>query len=129
MADYTYKELMRMQSDAVRRVEDMQRRAREAAGIAEAKADEENKSIQPAVKREPHHIPQPEGYLPRQESVTPHKPERNTSIPNSFLEGIQRGFDKLNIDEDKALILSLVLLLSGEEADEGLLTALIYMLT
>ena len=67
MADYTYKELMRMQSDAVRRVEDMQRRAREAAGIGDHNDDAEKKSADVVVKREPQHIPQPEGYLPRQE--------------------------------------------------------------
>lgn len=128
MADYTYKELMRMQSDAVRRVEDMQRRAREAAGIGDHRDDVEKKPADSVVKREPQHIPQPEGYLPRQESVTPHMPQCDNRT-NSFLDGIRNVFDKVDIDEDKALILSLVLLLSGERADEGLLTALIYMLT
>jgi hypothetical protein len=127
MADYTYKELMRMQSDAVRRVEDMQRRAREAAGIGDHRDDVEKKPADSVVKREPQHIPQPEGYLPRQETVT--QPNQYDNRTNSFLDGIRNVFDKVDIDEDKALILSLVLLLSGERADEGLLTALIYMLT
>lgn len=127
MADYTYKELMRMQSDAVRRVEDMQRRAREAAGIGDRNDDAEKKSADVVVKREPQHIPQPEGYLPRQETVP--QPNQYDNRTNSFLDGIRNVFDKVDIDEDKALILSLVLLLSGERADEGLLTALIYMLT
>ena len=35
MADYTYSEIMRMQNDAIKRVEDMQRRARETAGFSE----------------------------------------------------------------------------------------------
>ena len=128
MADYTYKELMRMQSDAVRRVEDMQRRAREAAGIGDHRDDVEKKPADSVVKREPQHIPQPEGYLPRAERMnTPQIRNENTGV--SFLDEIKKGFDKIDIDEDKALILSLVLLLSGENADEGLLTALIYMLT
>ena len=127
MADYTYKELMRMQSDAVRRVEDMQRRARQVAGIDEDNTDEAQQNPV-AVKREPHHIPQPEGYLPKPEKSNQHTSvKEQTGMP--FLDGIKKNFDKFDIDEDKALILSLVLLLSGENADEGLLTALIYMLT
>ena len=38
-------------------------------------------------------------------------------------------FGDLNIDSDKALLLSLILLLSEEKADELLIMALIYMLT
>ncbi len=127
MADYTYKELMRMQSDAVKRVEDMQRRAREVAGIDEGN-NRETPQSPASVKREPHHIPQPEGYLPKPEKPKQQQP-RNEQTGMPFLDGIKKGFDKFDIDEDKALILSLVLLLSGENADEGLLTALIYMLT
>lgn len=127
MADYTYKELMRMQNDAVRRVEDMQRRARRAAGFDEDGKREYQQDTY-AVKSEPHHIPQPEGYLPKIDK-TEVQPVKNDHGNMPFLEGIKRGFDKFDIDEDKALILSLVLLLSGEKADEGLLTALIYMLT
>lgn len=127
MADYSYKEIMRMQNDAVRRVEDMQRRARKAAGMDEEN-NTETSNNNPSVKREPHHIPQPEGYLPKPEKPKSSHEEREVR-GNSFLDGIRQGFDKFDIDEDKALILSLLLLLSGENSDEGLLTALIYMLT
>ena len=126
MADYTYKELMRMQNDAVKRVEDMQRRARRAAGIEEGSNNEPSQSA--TTNREPHHIPQPQGYLPKTE-----KNEASKSKPETgnmgFLDGIKKNFDMIDIDEDKALILSLLLLLSGENGDEALLTALIYMLT
>ncbi len=127
MADYTYTELMRMQSDAVKRVEDMQRRARRAAGIDDESKTDASQNTH-SVRREPHHIPQPEGYLPKPErSEQPKVNKEPTGM--TFLDGIKKGFDKFNIDEDKALILSLVLLLSGENGDEDLLTALIYMLT
>lgn len=128
MADYSYKEIIRMQNDAVRRVEDMQRRARRAAGIDEEKASETPQNT-PSMKREPHHIPQPGGYLPKLEKTEFPRGETEIKGNSSFLDSIKQGFDKFDIDEDKALILSLLLLLSGENSDEALLTALIYMLT
>lgn len=126
MADYTYQELMRMQNDAVKRVEDMQRRARKAAGIDEGNNKEPSQNT--PANREPHHIPQPQGYLPKPEKNE--APQSQREVGNmTFLDGIKKNFDKIDIDEDKALILSLLLLLSGENGDEALLTALIYMLT
>ena len=47
MADYTYQELMRMQNDAIKRVEDMQRRARKTAGFSE---ENENEKISPSAR-------------------------------------------------------------------------------
>lgn len=124
MADYTYQELMRMQDDAVRRVEDMQRRARATAGIDEKSNAENNISEKPS----PRHIPQPSGYLvSSRERTREEAPERKEEKP--FLDNLRKGFGSMEIDEDKALILSLVLLLSREGGDEELLTALIYMLT
>ena len=47
----------------------------------------------------------------------------------SVEDKIKNIFGDLNIDSDKALLLSLILLLSEEKADELLIMALIYMLT
>lgn len=126
MADYTYKEMMKMQNDAVRRVEDMQRRARKAAGLT----DEQDigESTASSVRREPQHIPQPSGYLKTSEKPK-ETPRTEDKRETDFLDSIRKGFGSIDIDSDKALILSLVLLLSQEKSDEGLLTALIYMLT
>ena len=48
---------------------------------------------------------------------------------NVFSEKTENTFGDLNIDEDKALLLALIMLLSEEKGDELLIMALIYMLT
>lgn len=121
MADYTYRELMKMQSDAIRRAEEMQQRARQTAGL-----DEENVSsvIQP---QEPKHIKMPEGYLANNQKSAEQKSAHNNS--ENVFDKLKNSFGDINIDSDKALLLSLVMLLSEEKADELLIMALIYMLT
>ena len=59
------------------------------------------------------------------------KNEQNNrpDFQNSFEDKMKSVFGDLNIDSDKALLLSLILLLSEEKADELLIMALIYMLT
>ncbi len=133
MADYTYTELMKMQNDAIKRAEDMQRRARQSAGFD--KSDSGGKSPPPDA---PRHIYQ-SGYLTSAlQGETPLEKEnhgyKNTNFPtvdkhtDNFLEKIKGGFSDINIDSDKALLLSLIMLLSEENADELLIMALIYML-
>ena len=62
----------------------------------------------------------------------PQNEQRSNNQPkfqNSFEDKMKSVFGDLNIDSDKALLLSLILLLSEEKADELLIMALIYMLT
>ena len=152
MADYSYQDLMKMQNDAIRRAEDMQRRARQSAGLERGKG--ENQQNQTTKKEEPRRVPMPNDYLenlknygsnsskndsePREEEETKkenkreYKNEQNNNQPkfqNSFEDKMKSVFGDLNIDSDKALLLSLILLLSEEKADELLIMALIYMLT
>ena len=152
MADYSYQDLMKMQNDAIRRAEDMQRRARQSAGLEREKG--ENQQNTTAKKEEPRRIPMPSDYLenlkhygsnsskndsePREKEETQkenkreYKNEQNNNQPkfqNSFEDKMKSVFGDLNIDSDKALLLSLILLLSEEKADELLIMALIYMLT
>lgn len=152
MADYSYQDLMKMQNDAIRRAEDMQRRARQSAGLEREKG--ENQQNTTAKKEEPRRIPMPNDYLenlkhygsnsskndsePREKEETKkenkreYKNEQNNNQPkfqNSFEDKMKSVFGDLNIDSDKALLLSLILLLSEEKADELLIMALIYMLT
>ena len=61
MADYSYQDLMKMQNDAIRRAEDMQRRARQSAGLERGKG--ENQQNQTAKKEEPRRVPMPNDYL------------------------------------------------------------------
>ena len=149
MADYSYQDLMKMQNDAIRRAEDMQRRARQSAGLEREKG--ENQQNTTAKKEEPRRVPMPNDYLenlknygsnssknesePREEEEKKkeqkqeHKNNNHPKFHNSFEDKMKSVFGDLNIDSDKALLLSLILLLSEEKADELLIMALIYMLT
>ena len=60
MSDYTYAEIMKMQDEAVRRVEEMQKRAQAAVGNGVIK---ENPQKKRAEKSEPKRVPMPEGWL------------------------------------------------------------------
>lgn len=124
MADYTYQELIRMQNDAIKRAEDMQARARKSAGLEEN--DLTKKKNVPA--QEPKRIQMPKGYLDigteREKSQ-----EQPKETQNDFFEKIKNGAGEIDIDSDKALLLSLIMLLSEENADELLIMALIYMLS
>ena len=150
MGDYSYNELMKMQNDAIKRVEDMQRRARESAGLPERRSLPQQERL---GVDEPRRMRMPSGYLKNQNSPSYEEGENNPQTedikretkkettekkqrfsenagekkpPASFISGI---LEELQIDPDKALLLSLLVLLSEEGADEALLTGLMYMLT
>ena len=149
MADYSYQDLMKMQNDAIRRAEDMQRRARQSAGLERGKG--ENQQNQTAKKEEPRRVPMPNDYLEnlknygsnsskseneyeekeekKKDQKEEYKKSNQPKFQNSFEDKMKSVFGDLNIDSDKALLLSLILLLSEEKADELLIMALIYMLT
>jgi len=144
MEDYSYQDLMKMQNDAIRRAEDMQKRARQSAGLEREKQEQQQNIT--AKKEEPRRVPMPNDYLdnlknyssnssktesePREESNKKESKNKNQiNFQNTFEDKIKNVFGDLNIDSDKALLLSLILLLSEEKADELLIMALIYMLT
>lgn len=153
MSDYSYQDLMKMQNDAIRRAEDMQRRARQSAGLERNDTDKQQNQTT-TKKEEPRRIPMPNDYLenlknygsnlsknesePREKEENKrdnrkeYRNEQNNKQPNfhnNFEDKLKSVFGELNIDSDKALLLSLILLLSEEKADELLVMALIYMLT
>jgi hypothetical protein len=55
--------------------------------------------------------------------------KRKIPLVKNSTDGIKSAFGDMKIDEDKALLLSLVLLLAEENADETLILALLYMLS
>lgn len=146
MADYTYSEIMKMQNDAIKRVEDMQKRARKTAGLEKEKSEEDENRHDyrhTVTTDEPRRVPMPKDYLEnlknfaansshnesegkKKESKTENASQKKK--PKETFNS-ENPFGELNIDEDKALILALILLLSEEGADELLIMALIYMLT
>ena len=146
MADYTYSEIMKMQNDAIKRVEDMQKKARKTAGLEKEK-EENEKPLKNIPSQEPRRVPMPNDYLEKlknyasnssytgdeehtEEKTEQEKPKNHDKRKqNVFSEKTENTFGDLNIDEDKALLLALIMLLSEEKGDELLIMALIYMLT
>jgi hypothetical protein len=118
---------MKMQNDAIRRVEDMQRRARQSAGLESEKKKEEPKVI---VRDEPRRVPMPNDYLEKLKELAEDsgKPRNNRAAEAPKPEK-KDSFSDFEMDSDTALLLSLVMLLSEEKADETLIMALLYMLT
>lgn len=135
MADYTYSEIMKMQNDAIKRVEDMQKKARKTAGLEKEKEEKAQSNV-PVQK--PERVPMPNDYLEKlkdyatnsshtqKENEVSNQPQKSFVPQNTGNSGFLGDF---NMDEDKALLLSLIMLLSEEKGDELLIMALIYMLT
>ena len=163
MADYTYHELMKMQSDAIRRAEDMQRRARKSAGFydkdttVEKPSSSQQGQSQEIRRDAPKRVHMPDDYL-RELKEYANSASNKKDVASELTENVElqneskskgasagnniktptvkKSTDGVNgilgdvkIDEDKALLLSLVLLLSEEKADETLILALLYMLS
>lgn len=144
MADYTYSEIMKMQNDAIKRVEDMQKKARKTAGLEKEKEEKITNSI---PSQAPNRVPMPNDYLDKLKGYASNssytgeengedKEDKEEKVKNNgkrkqnvFPEKSENTFADLTIDEDKALLLSLIMLLSEEKGDELLIMALIYMLT
>ncbi len=137
MADYTYNEMMKMQNDAIKRVEEMQKRARKTVGLEERDKKEQDPPSE-ITRDEPRRVSMPKDYLENlkhyaansshkdKETETPKEIKKNKSPKKESRN--ENPFGDLNMDEDKALLLALILLLSEEGADELLVMALIYML-
>ena len=124
MSDYSYSELMKMQNDAIRRVEEMQKRARQSAGLSQP----DKASPVEIKKEEPRRVPMPDDYLDGLKAMAKGNPPERTENKRASSE--TDGFFKdFSFDSDTALILSLVLLLAQEKGDETLIMALLYMLT
>ena len=136
MADYTYSEIMKMQNDAIKRVEDMQKKARKTAGLEKEKEEKTQGNV-PVQK--PERVPMPKDYLEKlkdyatNSSHTEKAGTKSEKHPKEHITSQNTGngsfIGDFNMDEDKALLLSLIMLLSEEKGDELLIMALIYMLT
>ncbi len=149
MPEYSYNDIMRMQNDAIRRVNEMQKKAKEIVKEENNEAPppkvtvQQNSSDVNRVKmpndylEELKNFASTSSYFENDKSSHDHEdnPEKKESKPkpqnsdskkqNDIFKNILGDF---NLDEDKALILSLVLLLSEEKADEMLILALLYIL-
>ena len=110
-----------MQNDAVRRVEQMQKKARKTAGI-----DDRNSQTAIESQSKNNSFTAPQTLKPAQSDG---KTEATFDNAVALNEKIGSVFGKISADKDKALILPLVLLLSEEHADEMLILSLLYILS
>lgn len=144
--DYSYTEMMQMQEQAMKRVQDMQKRARQTAETAKFELEDEPppKPVQrqydytpitrptsptglpismdsPKSTDSPKHIPMPVHFPynaePKNNNVQLIKKNADSSPFAAFME-----------EPDKAMILAVLLLLKSENADELLMMALLYIL-
>ena len=151
MAEYSYNEIMKMQNDAIKRVNEMQKRAQTVVDeINEEKKAPKETPIKQNNQADVNRIKMPNDYLDElkkfastssyfeedeaNENTTKNyekaeKIKENPKHPPPQKDNLKNLLNDLNIDSDKALILSLILLLTEEKADEMLILALLYILS
>ncbi len=112
MTEYSYSDLVKMQDQAIRRVREMQERARLTVKENPIPEFEEPPSENDVRKDEPE----------RTEKAK--KPEEKKKPPKA--PSHPKGQNKL--DSDMAVLLPLIMLLSQENADNMLMIALLYIL-
>ncbi len=102
----SYSEIIEMQNKALKRAESISRQEKQ---VLKAETAENSKPIYNYTPREPKHTSLPVNIAKREEPKTE---TEKLSVP----------------DSDRAMILSILLLLKNEGADEMLLLALLYIL-
>lgn len=144
MADYSYNDIMKMQNDAIKRVNEMQKRAKT---VVEEINEEKSQYKEPPKPQDVKRVKMPDDYLDELKnfaSTSSHFEKSETApiskeyadekkahnpLPKQHEQTLNNILNDLNMDSDKALILSLVLLLTEEKADELLVLALLYILS
>lgn len=111
MTEYSYSDLVKMQDQAIRRVREMQERARMTV----------RENPIPDIENPPPSEKAPERKEPARtpseiKPKPPEKPQREAKRPSHAADG------------DKAILLPLIMLLNEEGADKLLLIALLYIL-
>lgn len=113
---YTQSQIATMQQDAMRRVNEMQRLARQKLGNTQPlPSNQPNHHNPPAQNHQEHHV-SPKALEP--------EPCMEEVVPNGF-KGL---LEKLNLDEEKIIVIMLLILLINEGADIMLILALVYIL-
>ena len=121
----TMEDMQRMQQEAVRRVHEMQRRAKQTLLASEKKIDATHQSAPNATKPDLNDQTQ---LLPIKQSKK--QQDENTNCINKKANS-NKNFDlfsSLTNDPEKSLILVLILLLLDEGADLSLVFALMYLM-
>ena len=151
MADYSYNEIMKMQNDAIRRVNEMQKRAKSVVNdineeeTSTKKAASKSEATVKRVKMPNDYLEELKGfaatssYFENNEETDKRTTETKNvkqdtnnekeHIPKNQPDIFKNLLGGMDLDSDKALILSLILLLTEEKGDEMLILSLLYMLT
>lgn len=120
---YSAEELETMQKDAMARVREMQRRADETLRRGNRRSLTENTAVAPSDLPPPSQVPVPAV------AVTPLSPPSSVENKEPLAVGKLRQILSVSgIDQDRLIILGLLLILYNEEADPLLLLALLYLL-
>ena len=132
MSDYSYQDMLRMQSDAKKRVLEMQKRSRSAAESFNGRQSAV-KSKEEAAEEELPRVPKAISYPAELHShMNTAKPVHHTgrlNIPD-IRKALTGAFGSLSDDDyEKMFILALCLLLSKEKKDDSLIFSLMYLLT
>jgi protein tyrosine phosphatase len=129
MADFNKEneEMQRMQREAIHRVQEMQKRAKRTIEVENNNTNQNRQaSATPFRKTKRNNEP----VLKQQKN----NEKINLTYPSVSQElqdnqnALTDIFDSLMADSEKTMILILILLLSTEEADAGLLLALMYLI-
>lgn len=128
MKDYTYQEMMKMQEDAVKRVQEMKRRSVFAVDDAnQAFEHNDSRSIDSGSFSQPvsgvKRISMPVEFDSASNYDKSHKNRQESDAP--AFDGL---LDFLSRDGDSSLVLSLLLLLITDSGDKQLISALAYIL-
>lgn len=126
--DYNYNDLLNMQEQAVRRVEQMQSSAQKAKqsfsqSFSAPKNESSTRIEQKTQKTESNVIKD----IP---PLTKHNTPQTDNPPSMFSNEnpIKSVIDGLNLDDDKLLLIGILILLSKEGADNSLIFSILYML-
>lgn len=128
--EYTNAEIVSMQKDAMRRVNEMQRIARQKINstVAVPPKNLPTQLRQPTiVTQQPQQAQSaaPQVAVGQRPATPQHVPQVATEVVSSTFAGI---LDKLNLDDEKILLILLIFVLINEGADLSLILALGYIL-
>ncbi len=149
MAEYSYNDIMKMQNDAIRRVNEMQKRAKTVVSeINEETTKNFDETEQQHIPKNVKRVKMPDDYLNElknyastsssyfDDNENQIKPQTETiekevikNAPKHQGDMFKNILKDLYMDSDKTLILSLILLLTEEKGDEFLILALLYILS
>jgi len=129
MKNYTANEMQEMQRQAVERVREMQKRSQ----LPRKNADESDPEREVRGERQNRQTGGEARETARGESGkkapdTPKHIQMPVNLSSLRPKEGEKGEFSLQMDADKALILALILLLSNEGADTGLILALLYIM-